>query len=1007
MQLQDIETILKVAPVGSTQRKEAVATIVSDSRKVVPGAVFVAIRGMEIDGHDCIPQAVEKGCLAVVGEREPASLKGRAVPWFQVEDSAVALGDLAAAWNGNPGEKLRLIGLTGTNGKTTTSWLLEHILQQAGHRVGVIGTVNYRYEGQNSEQVVHPASLTTPDALTLHALLREMVEAGVDTVLIEASSHALAQHRLDGLRFDVALLTNVTRDHLDYHQTMTAYFAAKKRLFVDLLKEDGAAVVVDSGKEQEEEYASELLLELASAKKIRKISVGYGAGCAVCCGRVEQTLRGSVLPLELDGQEYMIHSGLIGRHNVLNMLAASGVAMALHIPGKIIQAGLQGIGEVPGRLERVTLKGLSPEQQPAVFVDFAHTPDGLEHVLTTLKSMVTGRLVCVVGCGGDRDQGKRLVMGEIAGRLADCVVLTSDNPRSEKPEAILAEIEQGVLRSGKKKLSQEEVSQEQGLQKGYLLEGDRRRAIHLACGSARPEDVVLIAGKGHETSQLIGEKRHYFVDRFEGRNGLARWTVAHLLAATGGRLLGEKNTALLGGITIDSRIVQNGDVFLALHGENFDGHDFLAPACEKGAGALLVDRDVQEITHALPVIVVEDTLKALGDLAAYRRRLLREDCTVVAMTGSSGKTTVKEMTAAIFAQYYAGEEFGPHPVLKTKGNYNNLIGLPLSLLPLSAEHQVAILEMGMNRVGEIARLTAIADPDIACITNVQAAHLEELGNLEGVTAAKGELFAGLREAAIRVINYDDPQVVKLAGKFLGPSLGFAVTAAGRRHKPEVRVTRTVGLGAKGSRFTLQIGGWKKRLSLVVPGVHNVHNAAAAAAICTAAGVDPESIVQGLDCYRTMDKRMEFVNLPGGLRCLNDCYNANPSSMAAALKTVVSFCADCRKIAALGDMLELGENALAAHYEIGQQAARLGYDMLALTGNFSREVARGAREGGMGKDQVHLFGDTVAIADWLYHLLISGQLSEDDWLLVKGSRGMRMEKLLVEVQNRFDPAFGQV
>ena len=1003
MQLKDLEKILGVPGKGNSPATALVSTIVSDSRRVVPGSVFVAVHGTAIDGHDFIAQAMDRGCLAVVAERCPER-GSEMTPCFQVQDSHAALGQLAAAWNGNPGHSLQLIGLTGTNGKTTTSWLIEKILQQAGFRTGVIGTVNYRYQNMEGNMVVRPAPLTTPGPEQLQALLREMADAGVSHVLIEVSSHALAQQRLAEIRFDVALFTNLTRDHLDYHQTMEAYFEAKKLLFSEYLKESGRAVVVVDAEDQAESYGNMLVRELVG-KDVR--TVGFSEGCTIRCAHLTQDISGSSCTLSICGEKQEITSDLTGTHNVLNMLAAAGVANALQVPGSQVRSGLAAVDRVPGRLERVHLAGISPDKSAAVFVDYAHTPDGLENVLATMKSMTSGRLICVVGCGGDRDTGKRPLMGEIAGRYADPAILSSDNPRSEDPMAIIADIERGIQRTGSKKLSQDALFSLKADQQGYLVEPDRRKAIQLACSIARPDDVVVIAGKGHEQYQIIGKEKNFFDDRLAAKNGLAVWTIAHLLAATGGRLIGKNSRKMFTDISTDTRTVQTGDVFVALVGESFDGHDFLETAIERGAGALIVEREFPGAGERVPVVVVEDTLHALGDLAAYRRRILGEDVQVVAITGSSGKTTVKEMVAAIFAQYCAHPESAPEPVLKTQGNFNNLIGLPLSLLPLSAEHRVAVLEMGMNRAGEIARLTEIADPDIACINNIQAVHLEELVDIHGVAQAKGELFAGLRPDAVRVINYDDPEVVRLVAGYQGHTIGYGVTAAGRRHKPVVRVTRISGLGAGGTRFTLHIGDWKQRLTLAVPGTHNVHNAAAAAAICTAAGVDEACIVKGLTLHQSVDKRMQFMNLPGGLRVLNDSYNANPSSMAAALKTVVSFGTDCRKIATLGDMLELGDNAVSAHREVGRLAAELGYDMLAVTGEFSPEVAIGAREGGMAKDQVVILADTVAVADWLYHMLISGRLSEGDWLLVKGSRGMRMENILVELQNRFDPAVREV
>lgn len=1001
MRLQDVENILGSPVNGRVAGTPQLVKVVADSRQVVPGTLFIAVRGAQVDGHDFIGQAAAKGCLAVVAENLTKDQQTLKIPLFQVSDSHEALGNLAAAWNGNPAQKLHLIGVTGTNGKTTTSWLIERILQQAGVRVGVIGTVNYRYQDEDGNLVVLPAPLTTPDPLQLQALLKEMANAGVSHVIIEVSSHALDQKRLAGITFDVALFTNLSRDHLDYHQDMEAYFFAKRQLFTEYLKSSGTAVVVVDSATRSGGYGNRLVQELGKSV----VTVGVTEKCMIKGEQLQQDLSSISCTLAIGKLRYPMVSQLTGYHNGLNMLAASGVAHALDIKAEDILQGLAAIKSVPGRLERVILPGSPAEDLSAVFVDYAHTPDGLENVLKTMKAITPGRLICVFGCGGDRDQGKRPLMGEVAGQLADVVIVSSDNPRSEDPMKIIAEVGRGVRRSGRKQISRQELFFSDTPGGGYLVEADRTAAIHLACRLGQSGDVVIIAGKGHEQYQINGMKKIFFDDRLQAKNGLAQWTVSHLLAASGGRLIGMDTPEMLVGISTDTRSLQTGDVYLALRGESFDGHDFVQAAVDKGAGALIVDQEPTGKVN-IPIIVVADTLKALGDLANYRRRLLAEGIQVLALTGSSGKTTVKEMAATILEQFYPSSEDTPQAVLKTQGNFNNLIGLPLSLLPLNAEHKVVVLEMGMNQVGEIERLTEIADPDIACINNIQAAHLEGLGSIEGVASAKEELFAGLRTDAVQVINFDDPQVIRVAKKYQGQKIGYGVTAAGRRRKPVVKVTRIAGLGEHGSRFTLHIGDWKKRITLAAPGIHNVHNAAAATALCHAAGVDEKSIVAGLARYTAVDKRMQFMKMPGGLRVLNDSYNANPASMAAALQTVATFGTDCRRVAALGDMFELGDDAVEAHRKIGRMVADLGFNMLAVTGELSSEIVAGAREKGMAKEQILECINTVSIADWLYHMLISGKLSQDDWLLVKGSRGMRMESLLVELQNRLNPVHGK-
>ncbi len=999
MQFSDLAKILTTSPRGTLSPDTEITAITADSRQAGPGSVFVALKGSCSNGHDYIKSAVSRGCLAVVAESCPVADLG--VPFFQLSDSHQALGRLACFFYGHPAAGMELIAVTGTNGKTTTSWMLEGILRQVGYQTGVIGTVNYRYVQSDGTEVVRPAPLTTPDPVLLQDLLRKMADAGVSHVIVEASSHALVQHRLTGIDFDVAVFTNLSRDHLDYHQNMEEYFSAKKKLFTGNMKSSGSAVIVtDAGEAGSygRRLAKEVNLETV-------MNVGFDNDCAVKASQLDQGIDGMTWSLVLDEGKYLVNSGLTGRYNVLNMLAAAGAARALSVSGEKIAAGLSAVHHVPGRLERVNLPGFSGGDCPAVFVDYAHTPDGLANVLSAMKTMASGRLICVFGCGGDRDSGKRASMGKVAAEMSDVVLLTSDNPRTEDPRKILAQAATGVRDAGKSERSLEEMFADNNEKNGFIVIPDRALAIRQACALAAPGDIVLIAGKGHEQYQILGRKKIFFDDRIQAQNGLAAWTIRHLVRATGGRCVHGTNqpTHMLGAVSTDTRTLQPGDVFLALKGDNFDGHTFIDQAVAAGAGALIIADEVEIKGSTPPVIRVDDTLKALGDLAGYRRRLFGNMVRVIGLTGSSGKTTVKEMLAAICSRFYATEEPSADAVLKTKGNFNNLIGLPLTLLGLDAEHRIAILEMGMNQPGEIARLTAIADPDIGCINNIQEAHLQGLGTIEGVAAAKGELCRGMAKDGVLVVAADDPLVVRQARCHQGRRISYAVTPSGRRHAPEVKVTRITGHGEKGSRITLHVGSWKERFLLPAPGNHNVANAAAAAAIAHAAGIDPASIVAGLAGFTNIDKRMECTRVPGGLRVVNDSYNANPSSMAAALRTMAGFSPGSRRIAALGDMLELGPGSAAAHQRIGRLAAELGYDLLAVTGEYRQDVVAGARDAGMAKEQVMGFIDTVAMADWLYHLMISGRLGEEDWLLIKGSRGMRMEQLLQELQNRFDPS----
>jgi UDP-N-acetylmuramoyl-tripeptide--D-alanyl-D-alanine ligase len=447
-------------------------------------------------------------------------------------------------------------------------------------------------------------------------------------------------------------------------------------------------------------------------------------------------------------------------------------------------------------------------------------------------------------------------------------------------------------------------------------------------------------------------------------------------------LAGGGPPAVFRAISTDSRAIGAGDLFVALPGDNFDGERFCAEAVRRGAAGVLVTKTPVPALP-VPVIVVADTLTALGDLAAFRRAAMKK-LKVLAITGSSGKTTVKEMTAAILARRCR--------IIKTSGNFNNLIGLPLSLLPVDDGHRVAILEMGMNQPGEIARLTEIARPDLACINNVQTAHLQGVAGLAGVARAKGELFAGMVAAGVLVVNLEDPLVRGLADQYSQPRITY-----GWRRQALVRATYLHNRGENGFSFTLKIGAEKGRVRLQCFGRHNVLNALAAAALAHGAGASFADIRGGLEQFSPYDKRLRLETGGGGLKVVNDTYNANPASMLAALETVRGLRRNHRAVAVLGDMLELGGASDTAHREIGAAVARLDFDYLLACGSFAALLAAGARAAGMDPARVHVFAGKEEMIACLRRLLRAGEIGAGDWLLVKGSRGAGMETVVAALK----------
>ena len=469
-----------------------VTSMTDDSRMVSKGSLFVAVKGERVDGHDFVENARQAGAAAVVAQR---SVDTGSLPYIRVSDSRKALGWLGSRFHGDPSAGLTMVGITGTNGKTTTTYLCKALLEGIGRRVGLIGTVAYQI---GSETI--PASHTTPGALELQQLLAKMVESGLNAAVMEVSSHALALDRTVGCEYDVAVFTNLTQDHLDFHSDMEDYFQAKLRLFIELAggRKTGKRAIINL----DAPYGA----RVRAACPVPVWGYALSSRADLIAERVCLSPNGTTFTAATPAGSFLVESRLIGEHNVYNLLGAIGVALhAGATPGQVQEAAA-GVTNVPGRFERVTAG-----QDFTVVVDYAHTPDALVRLLTAAQAVKTHRIITVFGCGGDRDRGKRPKMGRAAVEQSDVVVLTSDNPRTEDPMAILREVEVGVREALQRRP-----------QVAYRMIPDRREAIGSAISEARSGDMVLIAGKGHEDYQIIGTKKFHFDDREVAREAIQR-----------------------------------------------------------------------------------------------------------------------------------------------------------------------------------------------------------------------------------------------------------------------------------------------------------------------------------------------------------------------------------------------------------------------------------------------------------------------------------------------------
>ena len=905
------------------ERVERQADLCLDSRQIRPGDVFFACPGIAADGRAYMDQAAAAGAAAIVcAAGGPQTPPGK-IPVLAVDGLNALLGEIAHLWYGRPSDALAVIAVTGTNGKTSTTRWLADALNAEGMPCGTVGTLGVTLaDGRNLGGV-----LTTPDVLTLHRSLAAIVRAGGQAAAIEASSIGIEQGRLDGVRIQVAGFTNLTRDHLDYHGTLERYKQAKFALF--------ARAGLRSAVINADDAAG---LELLSGAAPSGHRVGYslqgGRPAAFRAEDIQHGADGLVFNLVTPDGRAQILTHLVGEHNISNLLLVAGVLRELGWGLSRIARALAVLHPVPGRLQVVSAVGgaSAARPQPLVVVDYAHTPDALERVLLALRPVAQergGRLLCVFGCGGDRDAGKRPLMGAAAARLADAVVVTTDNPRTEAPDAIIEAIVAGMPDRP-------------------TVQADRAKAILDAIWRAGERDVVLLAGKGHETYQEVQHERSAFDDREWARFALS-WQQDPVLST-------------------DTRSLTAGALFLALKGDQFDGHDYLDAAARAGARAAIVARRAPQA--ALPQIVLGDTHQALMRIATVWRGLF--ELPVIAVTGSNGKTTTKEMISAILAAWW-----GDEGRLATRGNFNNDIGLPLTVLRLRGHHRAAVLELGMNHPGEIAVLAAIARPTVALVNNAQREHQEFMNSVDAVARENGAVLQALPPHGVAVFPADEAYGdlwQELAGDRSVRRFGFSETAA--VHASQIRA------GTDRTEFRLHVGRDAVAVTLHAPGRHNLRNALAAASCASAAGAPLAAIAAGLAAFAPVGGRMRPQALADGFQLIDDTYNANPDSVRAAIDVLAGL--DGRRILVLGDMAEVGDQGPAMHAEVGAYARQCGVHVLLTLGTACHEAARA-------------FGAGAQAFDALDALLPALLAARPAHILVKGSRSMRMERVVQALQ----------
>ena len=927
-----IETQLTVLP--------AVQGIALRADEVKEGFVFVALKGSQKDGADFIPEAIQKGAVLVLAERAVSA----EVPVIVVPNLRQKVSVLAALLY--PSEDVLKVAVTGTNGKTSTVFYVQQLLNAVGIKAASLGTIGVDMGTAHQE-----GSMTTPDAVTLNKTLQSLQKQGVKVVALEASSHGLDQGRLMGLTLKAGAFTNLTQDHLDYHKTMEAYLTAKEKLFTECVEKGGVAVLNADIPE------FRALEKRALAQGERVISYGQN-GRDFKLLKQTPTENGQEIVFEAFGKTYQTALQISGAFQVMNLFAALGLCLGVGANLEKLIPLLPTLKAPTGRIEPM---GRLPNGAQ-IFVDYAHTPDAVERVLISLKAHTKGKLVCLMGCGGNRDKTKRPLMGAAAEKYADVVYVTDDNPRFENP----ADIRRAIL---------------EACPKGKEYD-NREIAIHEAVSHLEKEDVLVLLGKGHEAGQTVNGVTYAMDDRVEAQLAILNatrkpvWSSEDLTLALSVKVA--KRIAAFG-LSIDTRTIKLGDLFIALKGEKSDGHAYVKKAVESGAAVCLVTQLVDEVP-ADKQIVVSDTFEALETLARYRR--MKCNATVIGVTGSSGKTTTKEMIKTCLAVQGITHA--------TQGNFNNQIGVPLTLATMPENTRYAVIEMGMNHKGELMQLSNLVRPDVTIITSIGAAHREFFPTEQDVAAAKSEIFDYQNRQGTAVLKRTDKFYDFLKQAAVGQGVQNLVSF-GRNGRADF-ILEDLIMDETGMTVHAKWAQENESFHLSFWGEHFAEDALGALAVVDAVGGNLKKAMAALEKMVPADGRgisYEGVVQQGKITLIDDAYNANPSSMKASIKSLGLRPAK-RKVAVLGDMLELGDLSEKMHAGLAEDLSAAGVDKVYLVGKEMQALWQ--------KLPVEKQGAIVTKAAELIPIL-KRELQAGDAVLIKASHGTGLSVIVRELKGK--------
>ena len=893
-----------------------------DSRQVKKGDLFFAIKGSNSNGKHFIEQALFKGAKAVICAKDK-SIKNKKnnIPIIKVENPRESLIYACSKFFKN--KPKNIVAVTGTNGKSSVADFFYQILSRNGLSVASIGTL-----GIKNKKKIKKTNLTSLDIISLHKELADLKKTGTDNVIIEASSHGLAQGRLSGIDFKTGIFTNFSQDHLDYHKNMKNYFNSKMILFSSLLSKKGN-IIADK--------------EIDEFPKLKSIAI-------------KRKL--NLLTIDKKSMSNLVKTSLIGKFQIKNLLMSAQAAKLSGLSVKKINSTLRKIKSVNGRLELTRVLG----NRAKIFIDYAHTPDALFTVLSSLKKHYRGKISLVFGCGGERDKKKRKVMGKIARNLCKKIYVTDDNPRGEDPKKI------------RKMITKE-------LRKGSYIEiGNRAKAIKHAIQNSEPLEIILVAGKGHETTQDYGKKIIKISDKSIIRRTKFKKTTfskeqcnKYFNSKIINKIINKNKLFKFKGVSINSKEVKKENLFVAIKGSKKDGHNYVSEAINHGANFCVVSKNIKN-SDRKKLIKFNNTNAFLKKLAFYKRNFSRAE--VIAVTGSSGKTTIKTLLGKIL-KIFGNTYYSPR-------SFNNHYGVPLSLSNLEQEHNYGIFEIGMNKSGEINKLSKLVRPNIGVITNVAQAHIENFKNIKGIAKAKSEIINNVVQDGTIVLNRDDKFFNYLKSKARRKKI--KILSFGRSKKADVYLIKNKQTGKNN---TLKIRAVNEILSIKVNGKDNLNisNVLCCIAVLKILNLDLEKIGRFFEKIHSLTGRgkiHDIVRYKTKFKLIDESYNANPLSVKNAIMNLSNIKNNnCKKYVLLGDMLELGNKSDFYHKDLSKIINVADIDKLFVYGNLMIKTYKHTSKNKQGNilQNKNDFDD-----------VFSKVIKSNDYLMIKGSNATGLSKL---------------